>query len=105
MGSGGPNAAGLAAKVVPLSSVKLMAALGGNRAKGVFRLKKPDTNDWGGDPVLATSLSVVERDRAVAIDPIERDNKNKEEARKKAMIAILGGRIAGGVCLWCRFLF
>jgi hypothetical protein len=39
LGRGGPNAAGLAGKKVLLSSVRLMAALGGKREKGVVNEK------------------------------------------------------------------
>lgn len=48
MGSGGPNAAGRAGKKVLLSSVRLMAALGGNKLKGALkekRVRKVDGDD------------------------------------------------------------
>jgi hypothetical protein len=86
-GKGGPKAAGRAAKEVLLSSVRLMAAFGGKRVKGVLKEKKEVSRDLVG----AVEGAMTGADRAM--DATERQKRKMEAAKKRTRMTIRGGRI------------
>jgi hypothetical protein len=85
-GSGGPKAAGRAANDVLLSSVRLMAALGGNNVKGALKEKNDVNGDFG---VVDGARTGADRAR----DVIDRQKRKREAAKKRTRMAIRGGRI------------
>ena len=97
-----------------MSSVKLMAALGGNRVNGARNVSSPDIRDepWrvkedddDDDEVVIVVVVVVvavvtatpplacDDDAAMASAPMERQKRNRDAARNMTRMAILGGRI------------
>jgi len=87
-GKGGPNAAGRAGKKVLLSSVKLMAALGGKSEKGAVNEKKARNVDFCDGDDVATGTG-----RRVEL--MARQTRNRDAAEKRTRMAIRGGRIVG----------
>jgi hypothetical protein len=82
---GGPKAAGRAGKKVLLSSVRLIAALGGKREKGVEKNKAPRDDFFDGDDVVA--------DFGRRIELMDRQTRKMEAEKKNTRMATRGGRI------------
>jgi hypothetical protein len=87
-GKGGPNAAGRAGKKVLLSSVRLMAALGGKREKGAVKEKSARKVDFCGGDDAITGLGR-------RIELMERQTRKSDAEKKRTRMAIRGGRIVG----------
>ncbi len=94
--SGGPNAAGRAAKKVLLSSVRLMVALGGKSEKGLVENSERNCPFSGGrdDDDDDDVAEGCER----PIEPMERNTRKRDAEQKSTRIAIRGGRIVRGRC-------
>lgn len=73
-----------------LSSVREIAAFGGNRVKGVLKEKKePNVDDFAAAVELRGGPAWVERSETT-----ERQKRKREEAKKRTRMTILGGRIS-----------
>lgn len=89
VGKGGPKAAGRAAKEVLLSSAIVMMAFGGKSVKGAENEK----NDLKGEASALPCDDEAAGIEACVVATTARHNRKTQAAKKRARMAILGGRM------------